>query len=289
MKTLIPRTLLWLMLVLVLGANAVAAAGILSSNPAPKGLTVSFLDVGQGDAILIEGPTGIQMLVDGGKDRSVLRELARVIGPLDRSIDMVVETHPDADHIGGLPGVFALYNVSYFLTPDRMNDTSFSEGLAAAVASETGQKEIVARQGMRIHLGDGAYADVLFPEGDVAKLRDTNDASVIMRVVYGETEFLLTGDAPAWVEDRIVSAYGTALESDVLKAGHHGSRTSTGDNFLTAVDPAVVVVSAGTDNSYGHPHPDVLERVTVSGASVFSTAEEGTITFVSDGLTIKAK
>ena len=277
------------MLVLVLGANAVAAAGILSSNPAPKGLTVSFLDVGQGDAILIEGPTGIQMLVDGGKDRSVLRELARVIGPLDRSIDMVVETHPDADHIGGLPGVFALYNVSYFLTPDRMNDTSFSEGLAAAVASETGQKEIVARQGMRIHLGDGAYADVLFPEGDVAKLRDTNDASVIMRVVYGETEFLLTGDAPAWVEDRIVSAYGTALESDVLKAGHHGSRTSTGDNFLTAVDPAVVVVSAGTDNSYGHPHPDVLERVTVSGASVFSTAEEGTITFVSDGLTIKAK
>ena len=277
------------MLAFAFGVNALVIAATPLSQDVSKKLTVSFLDVGQGDAILVEGPTGIQMLVDGGKDRSVLRELAHVIGPLDRSIDMVVETHPDADHIGGLPGVFALYQVAYFLTPNRANDTSFSERLAAAVVGEASQKTIVARQGMRVHLGDGAYADVLFPEGNVAKLRDTNDASIIMRVVYGETEFLLTGDAPVWVEDRIVDAYGAALESNVLKAGHHGSRTSTSDNFLTAVDPAIVVISAGTDNSYGHPHPDVLERVTASGASILSTAEEGTITFVSDGLTVRAK
>lgn len=289
MKTSVPRPILWLLLFVVLGANGLVLAGLLLPRPAPHGLHVSFLDVGQGDSILITGPTGIQMLIDGGKDRSVLRELARVVGPLDRTIDMVVETHPDADHIGGLPDVFRMYRVSYFLEPGRASETSFYERLTASVSNEAGQKTILARRDMRIHLGDGAYADVLFPEGDVEKLRDTNDASIVMRVVYGETEFLLAGDAPVWVEDRIVSAYGTALRSDVLKAGHHGSRTSTGAGWLSAVDPDVVVISAGKDNSYGHPHSEVLERITASGASIVSTAEKGTLTFVSDGTQVHRK
>lgn len=289
MRTSIPRPLLWLMLVVALGVNAIVLAAFFLPNSAPQGLQVSFLDVGQGDSILITGPTGIQILIDGGKDRSVLRQLPQLMGPLDRTLDMVVATHPDADHIGGLPDVFRVYRVSYFVEPGRVGDTSFYERLDASVVSEAGQKTILARRDMRIHLGDGAYADILFPEGDVEKLREANDASIVMRVVYGETEFLLTGDAPIWVEDRIVSAYGTALESDVLKAGHHGSRTSTGASWLSVVDPEIVVVSAGKDNSYGHPHPEVLERVTASGASVVSTIDEGTITFVSDGSDVRRK
>ena len=289
MKTSIPRPLLWLMLVVALGVNAIVLAAFFLPNSAPQGLQVSFLDVGQGDSILITGPTGIQVLIDGGKDRSVLRQLPQLMGPLDRTLDMVVATHPDADHIGGLPDVFRVYRVFYFVEPGRVGDTSFYERLDASVVSEAGQKTILARRDMRIHLGDGAYADILFPEGDVEKLREANDASIVMRVVYGETEFLLTGDAPIWVEDRIVSAYGTALESDVLKAGHHGSRTSTGASWLSVVDPEIVVVSAGKDNSYGHPHPEVLERVTASGASVVSTIDEGTITFVSDGSDVRRK
>lgn len=277
------------MLVVALGVNAIVLAAFFLPNSAPQGLQVSFLDVGQGDSILITGPTGIQILIDGGKDRSVLRQLPQLMGPLDRTLDMVVATHPDADHIGGLPDVFRVYRVSYFVEPGRVGDTSFYERLDASVVSEAGQKTILARRDMRIHLGDGAYADILFPEGDVEKLREANDASIVMRVVYGETEFLLTGDAPIWVEDRIVSAYGTALESDVLKAGHHGSRTSTGASWLSVVDPEIVVVSAGKDNSYGHPHPEVLERVTASGASVVSTIDEGTITFVSDGSDVRRK
>lgn len=249
-------------------------------------LTVSFLDVGQGDAILIEGPTGIEMLIDGGKDRSVVRELPRVMGPLDRSIDVVLVTHPDADHIGGLPDVLRMYHVSRILLSGREAESSYVDRFEEAVRNERGVQVAEVGEGIRIHLGGGAYADVLHPEDNVAQLRETNDASVSMRVVYGETAFMLTGDAGTWVEERLVKEYGGELRSDVLKAGHHGSKTSTGDIFLASVDPSVVVISAGKDNSYGHPHPEVVENIYESEATVLSTAEEGTITFTSNGLLV---
>ncbi len=287
MKTRIPNPALILTL-LVLVLSNIAVFGYLT-RPVSHELTVSFLDVGQGDAILIEGPTGIEMLIDGGKDRSVLRELPRLMGPLDRSIDIVVATHPDADHIGGLPGVFDRYRVTRFFEPGREGDTSLYESLEVSVDRELGIQKGVLRNGMRIHLGGGAYADILHPEDNVAQLRETNDASIVMRVVYGDTEFMLTGDASAWVEDRIVARYGGVIASDVLKAGHHGSKTSTSPTFLAAVDPSIVVVSAGRDNSYGHPHEDVVARIRESGAMLVSTIEFGTITFVSDGKAVVQK
>lgn len=287
MKTRIPSTALIFLLLLLVLSN-ISVFGYLH-QPTKAELTVSFLDVGQGDAILIEGPTGIEMLIDGGKDRSVLRELPRVMGPLDRSIDILVATHPDADHIGGLPGVLSRYAIARFFEPGKEGETSIYESLESAVDREQGIVEGVLRNGMRIHLGGGAYADILHPEENVAQLRETNDASIMMRLVYGETEFMLTGDAPSWAEDRVVKRYGTSLKSDVLKAGHHGSKTSTGPAFLAAVDPGVVVVSAGKDNSYGHPHADVIAHVLESGASIVSTIDEGTIIFVSDGITVKEK
>ena len=268
----------------MLASNALVFAVLLT--PEEKHLTVSFLNVGQGDAILVEGPTGIEMLIDGGKDRSVLRELPNVMGPLDRSIDILVATHPDADHIGGLPGVLARYAVARFFEPGREGDGSVYEGLNASLAREPGMEAGVLRAGMRIHLGGGAYADVLHPEGNVAQLRETNDASIVMRLVYGETEFMLTGDAPAWVEDRLVARYGSALASDVLKAGHHGSKTSSTAFFLAAVHPDTVVISAGKDNSYGHPDEGVVSRILESGAMILTTFDSGTLTFVSDGVTV---
>jgi len=288
MKTRVPYPALAILVLILLVGNGAVLAYALAPAKAPQ-LTVSFLNVGQGDAIFIEGPTGIEMLIDGGKDRSVIRELPLIMGPLDRSIDIVVATHPDADHIGGLPDVLKLYHVSHILESGRIADTSFVDRLNDAEEKERGVTHDFAREGMRIHLGGGAYADVLHPEDNVAKLPDTNDASIVMRLVYGETEFMLTGDAPMWVEDRLVKEYGEKLESDVLKAGHHGSKTSTGDIFLEAVNPDVVVISAGKDNSYGHPNEGVLENIRESGASVVSTIIEGTITFVSDGITAKRK
>lgn len=287
MKTRIPNAALFLALLVLVLLNGVVFLELCRTPNV--GLTVSFLDVGQGDAILIEGPNGIEMLIDGGKDRKVLRELPRVMGPLDRSIDIVVATHPDADHIGGLPGVLRRYAVGRFFEPGKDGGTTLYESLEAAVDEERGIQEGVLRSGMRIHLGDGAYADILHPEDNVAQLRETNDASIMMRLVYGETEFMLTGDAPAWAEDRAVARYGESLRSDVLKAGHHGSKTSTSPLFLAAVDPEVVVVTAGKDNSYGHPNADVVSRILASGARLVSTIDSGTITFVSDGVSVRQK
>lgn len=251
-------------------------------------LEVSFLDVGQGDAIFIEGPTGIQMLIDGGRDRSVLRELGKRMGPLDRSIDLVVETHPDADHIGGLPGVFKGYEVKQFMEPGIVNLTNPTAALEDAVANEPILHPIIARRGMRIMLGGGAYADVLYPDRDVSNV-ETNTGSVILHVVYGSTSFFLSGDAPESIENYLGRLDGEALESDVLKAGHHGSRTSTGDVLLTAADPEVVIISAGKANQYGHPHAETLARIEASGAKTLSTIDEGTITFFSDGAKIRQR
>lgn len=258
-------------------------------QPKDAVLSVSFLDVGQGDAIFIEGPTGVQVLIDGGRDRSAVRQLPLVMGPLDRSIDLVLATHPDADHIAGLPSVFSGYDIRYFLEPGRTGDTSIFEELMASAEQEPSIVHLIAHQGMRLHLGGGVYADVLHPEENVAQLRDTNDASVVVRLVYGDTEFMLTGDAPSWVEDRLVEEYGTGLQSDVLKAGHHGSKTSTDALWLAAVNPETVIISAGKDNSYGHPHQDVVDRIQSSGARILSTSEQGTIRFASDGRTVWEK
>ncbi len=255
-----------------------------------KSLRVSFLDVGQGDSILIQGPTGIDVVIDGGPDRSVVRELPKLLGPLDRHIDMVIETHPDKDHIAGLADVFEMYDVDVFMNPGLPSDTDVYARLVAIATKEDGLVTYVARRGQRIHLGDGAYADVLYPDKDVSRLRATNDASIVLHVVYGDTSFMLTGDLPSTIEDTLVREISTNdLRSTVLKAGHHGSKYSTSALWLEAVQPRTVVISAGKGNTYGHPAPEVLSRVRTFGASIVSTIDSGTITYISDGATPRRK
>jgi competence protein ComEC len=253
-------------------------------------LRVSILDIGQGDSILIQGPTGIQMLVDGGPDHSVLRELPREMGLLDRSLDFIVETHPDKDHIAGLGYVFDQYKVSYFLSPGIPNTTAVTATLNDAVEHEKGVHAFVARRGMRIHLGGLAYADVLYPDHDVS-MGDTNSGSITMHVVYGNTSFMLSGDLPSDKEEYLVGLDGTggSLKSDVLKAGHHGSKNSSSDAWLAAVHPSIVAISAGKGNTYGHPNPEAVARINAEGAHIMSTIDSGTLDFISDGTTIKEK
>jgi len=249
-------------------------------------LKVSVLDIGQGDSILLQGPTGLRILVDGGPDQSVLRKLPSAIGVFAQRIDMIVETHPDKDHIAGLVDVFDKYRISYFLSPGVPGTTDTAQALDGGVASEPGIHAFLARRGMRIHLGGGAYADILYPDRDMSRQTATNDASITMRVVYGATSFMLTGDLPSKIEEHLLSLGTNELETTVLKAGHHGSKSSTGDAWLAALHPSVVAISAGKGNSYHHPNQETLDRIAHAGARIASTIEHGTLTFVSDGVSV---
>lgn len=250
--------------------------------------TVAFLNVGQGDAIFVESPSGNQMLVDAGRSARVLRELGAHMPFYDREIDLVVATHPDQDHIGGIPDVLARYRVPLVMRSGAVNDTGVFRELNRLVAAGR-VEEVIAQRGMLIDFGDGVYAEVLFPDRDMSR-SDPNNASVIMRLVYGEHEFMLTGDAPQSVEKYILGLdvqSGRGLSSDVLKAGHHGSDTSSSEFFIAAVDPEYAVVSAGRDNRYGHPHEEVLARFADLGVPVLATAEGDSIVFTSDGTLLK--
>lgn len=246
-------------------------------------LTVAFLDVGQGDSIFIEAPNGNQMLIDGGRGKRVIRELSNVMLFYDRSIDIVVSSHPDADHIGGLPHVFDRYKVAAYVSTNKTNDTNVFKTLQKKVEAEQAE-QVIAHAGKTIKLSEDVYIDILFPQED-AHSWDSNDSSIIMRVAHGETSVMLTGDAGSSIEEYLVSLYGDAITSSVLKAGHHGSDTSSAALFLGMVSPKTVIVSAGEDNQYGHPDSVVVKRITELGMDILSTAEDGTIILKSDGHT----
>lgn len=243
-------------------------------------LQVSFLDVGQGDAILITAPNRNQMLIDGGPGRGTLRALGRALPFYDRSIDLVVATHSDADHIGGLPFVFDRFSVTGVMDTSLTAETDFYELYKEKRESEQAT-HIVAQSGLRVILDQGVYFDVLWPPTDMIS-GETNASSISGRLVYGETSFLLTGDLPIKQENILVSTYGKNLQSTVLKAGHHGSDTSSGKSFVGFVSPDYAVVSAGKDNRYGHPHASVLDIFNDLGVNILRTDELGTITFKSD-------
>jgi competence protein ComEC len=277
--------------VLVLGVINVVVAGLIlfpTTRTTSHALKVSVLNIGQGDSILIQGPTGRTVLVDGGPDKSVLRDLSTELGPLNRHIDMVVETHPDADHITGLISVLQQYSVSYFMSPGIPDSTQTSKTLVQTVESTPGIKILTATRGMRIDLGGGAYADVLSPDRDMSRETATNDGSITMHVVYGSTSFMLTGDLPTTVEGWLLTedAQDGELPTTVLKAGHHGSKFSTGTPWLDALNPQTVAISVGINNKYGHPAPDTLARIQTQGAKILETETEGTITFTSNGTTV---
>lgn len=244
-------------------------------------LVVAFLDVGQGDAIFIQAPNGNQVLIDGGKGGSVLSELGALMPFSDRTIDTVIATHPDMDHIGGLPEVFARYEVGMFLEPGVADDGADYAALLEAVQQE-GLTPIYARRGMVLMLDTSVSLEILFPDRDVSNV-EANTGSIVVRLVYGDTSALFTGDSPVAIEEYLVGTYGDTLKSDILKLGHHGSKTSTSDTFLGYVDPTYGIISAGCDNSYGHPHAEVMARLKTFEVNELSTCTEGTITFESDG------
>lgn len=247
-----------------------------------KGLTFAMLNIGQGDGLFIESPAGTQIMFDGGPAHSVLGQLSRVMSPFDRSIDAIVITNPDADHIGGFLDILKNYKVGKVFEPGTFNDSKTYQNLEAEIKRQ-GIADILVKKGMRLDLGGGAVIDILFPDQDVSAWA-TNDGSVVAKLTYGQTSVMLTGDATMKTEKIILGEFSkTALASTVLKVGHHGSRTSTGADFVQAVSPTYALISDGKDNKYGHPHREVLDTLTQFGAKTFRTDLLGTIIMKSDG------
>jgi competence protein ComEC len=244
-------------------------------------LRVSFLDVGQGDSILIETPNGVRALIDGGVSPSVTREIGSLLPWNERVIDLVVATHADADHIGGLPEVLEEYDVKATLEPNSSSETAVYAAWQI-LEREEGAAEMIAEREQVFELDQGVYLTILYPVEGMYGL-EGNDASIVSRLSYGDTCFILTGDAALAVEEELVAADGELLDCEVLKAGHHGSRTSTSRAFVDAVSPEYTVISAGRDNRYGHPHEEVVNTLMGSGTEILGTYEHGTITFESDG------
>lgn len=246
------------------------------------------------------------MLIDGGPGKAVLRELSKVMPFYDRSIDVVLATHADQDHVGGLPDVLKKYKANVFMESGVPGESSSYQELekivekleTSAQGREAGQsisfKKILARRGMTVDLGDGAILQILFPDRDPSGM-ETNTASIVARLVYGENEFLFTSDSPVAIEDYLTfqemlkSSNENLLKSDVLKVSHHGSKTSTGKAFVSAVSPEYTVISVGKDNRYGHPNQEVLDTLTNFGAKILRTDLIGRIVFKSDGTNFRVK
>lgn len=238
-------------------------------------LAVHFLDVGQGDAILLQGPD-FTILVDVGRhDRDDVVPHMRSLGV--KFIDLLVGTHEHADHIGQLDRVLKAFPVKeVWLNGAEHTSSTFERAIDAILASNAAYHE--PRAGERRAFG-ALNLEVLHPNHLTG---DANNDSIVLKATYGQVSFLLTGDAEVEAEQQMLSS-GRSLKADVLKLGHHGSRTSSTEPFLAAVSPEIAVYSAGAGNTYGHPHAEVLDRLRARGIAVYGTDTHGTITIRTNG------
>jgi len=244
-------------------------------------LTVAFLDVGQGDSIYIEAPNGNQMLIDGGPDKKVLRALGKVMPFYDRSLDIVAVSHPHKDHIAGLDEVLRRYEVGAAMSSGTEHKTAEYD-LWKKTLEAKGVQEIFGRRGMRVHLGGGAELEVLLPNQDVTH-EEPHDGMLVMQLRYGETAIMLTGDMEAALENYLIAFDGPKLKSNLLKVGHHGSRTSSSLAFVGHVSPEYAVIQSGKDDSYGHPHPETVGTFKRLNIPMLLNEQLGTIVVTSDG------
>ncbi|MCD6550616.1 MBL fold metallo-hydrolase [bacterium] len=249
----------------------------------PQYLEVSFFDVGQGDSIFIETPLGHQILIDGGPDSTVLEKLANEMPFWDKEIDLVILTHPEHDHISGLIDVLESFEVKNILwTGVKRNNYEYNEWKKRV--REENSNVVIAQSDQCIRSGD-VFLFVLWPDENLEnkEVKNINNSSIVMRLVFGRVSFLFEGDAFKSVEKKLIEK-NKELKSNVLKVAHHGSKTSTGEEFLKEVFPEVAVIEVGKNNRYGHPHQEILDELEKYGIKILRTDRDGDIKIISDGL-----
>ena len=246
-------------------------------------LEVIFFDVGQGDAIFIKTPQGHQILIDGGPDSVILEKLGKELPFYDRAIDLVILSHPESDHLTGLLDVLRSYKVKNILWTGVIRDTGTFRKWQELIEKEKAEI-FLAKAGQKITIGKTSF-EILFPFENLENksIKDSNNTSIILRLNLGESSFLFTGDIYKSAERELLSL-AKQLDTDVLKVGHHGSKTSTAEEFIIVVSPEIAVISVGRNNSYGHPHQETLDTLEKYGIRIFRTDLNGDIKIISDGI-----
>jgi len=253
---------------------------IVPSGPVDGYIWVHFIDVGQGDSILVQSVDNA-VLIDAGTRAAGQAVISHIESLGIDTIDIIVATHPHSDHIGGLPGVMDRFNVGELWMPDVPHDTDTFLRFLEAI--ERNDIDVHFAQAGDILTSGIIQMTTVAPIG--SGYANLNDYSIVLHMQYGETSFLFTGDAEAISEREMVAA-GRNLQANILGVGHHGSRTSSTNEFLDAVRPAAAIIQSGAGNPHGHPHPEVLNRFAERGIVVLRNDEMGTITFATDGVYI---
>ncbi len=255
----------------------------------PKFLEVIFFDVGQGDAIFIETPQNHQILIDGGPDSTVLEKLAKEMPFWDRTIDLIILTHPEYDHLAGLLSVLERYKINYILWTGIIRDTNEYREWEKLIEKKKAEIKI-AKVGQKIKLTEDIHLEILHPFENLEnqEVKNSNNTSIVNLLIFGQHPFLFTGDVYKSVEKELIKK-NTDLTAGILKIGHHGSKTSSAKEFIEQTLPEIAVISAGKDNKYGHPHPEVLERLENYGIRILRTDKEGDIKIISDGTNLIIK
>lgn len=280
--TLKNKKLIWVVLGILVCLNVVAWVVVWDLSQ-PRFLEVVFFDVGQGDAIFIETPERFQVLIDGGPDLTVLEKLGKEMPFYDRTIDLIILTHPEHDHYFGLFEVLKRYKVENILWTGIIRDTAEYQEWMKLLEKE-GAEIRIAEAGQKIIFQEDPliFMEILHPFENLTgkETKYTNDTSIVAELVFGDVSFLFTGDISKKIEKQL------NVDSDILKVAHHGSKTSSCLEFIEAVSPDIAVISVG-ENRWNHPHPEVLANLNQFGIQVLITRELGDIKIISNGKDFK--
>ncbi|NMB48061.1 MBL fold metallo-hydrolase [Candidatus Kuenenbacteria bacterium] len=263
----------------------------------PAEMKVIFLDVGQGDAILIETPSGQQILLDGGEGQVVLEKLRQYLPIIDRTIELMILSHPHSDHLDGLVEVLKRYTVKeVWLTGVAHTSSSYLEFLNLIKDKNILVKNIfactttpVAGCSEEITFEDKVKFKVLWPRENLTakRVKDLNNTSLVLKLIYSDNSWLLTGDLDEAAEKILIANSPEDLEADILKVAHHGSSSATSEELLKLVSPAEALISVGADNDYGHPSLRIINRLKRAGVNIWRTDEKGDMVTTGDGKIIR--
>lgn len=262
------------------GCKSIDSSASQLTNLQKNNLLVHYIDVGQGDCILVQ-VNGKNLLIDSGTGESKDKVVAYLRKQGVKKLDYVVATHPHEDHIGGMSNVIKNLQIGSFYAPKKTANTKVFEDMISAL---NGKKIISAKAGVKLDMGENTTCEMLAPNS--SSYEDINNYSAVIKLTYKNNKFLFMGDAQKLSEQEIISS-NADLACDVLKVGHHGSSTSTSKEFLDKASPKIAVISCGKNNQFGHPHKETITELKNKKIITYRTDIEGTIVLVSNGINIQ--